>query len=851
MFASIFQSLTALLFAGVCCYAVFVSEQLRPHRRIQQLLVGLIVGLLVISLGLNAYRLEWLRLPIDAKPGALIFAGYLGGPIGGMVAGAIAVGFRLVVGGGFPILAIFMGFGMPAIGIVLSYIYPPREWPITTRKTVFFMILGFLLLSLVPFTYLALQGNPAAFGGMPFVIKTRLIFASLGAASILLTWPILNYAARFATQARRSADLAARLDLTLKYSGVGIFEYQSNSSEIHFDATINSIYGLDRPAGPVSLDDRIKMIHPEDRAKLQRRIDLSDKGVIELGRVNYRVIRPDGTLRYVTAVSAGEESKGNKPVRIIGVIADYTETRQAEQSHRASVERLALIAQNIPGVVYQCDITDRTQTILKYISPKCVSIWGYTDEEFYAQSGLLISTLDAEDLPNFRAAIERGIETGEPVSYRSKITARDGTERWIDYHGSSSTINGRVIIEAIALDVTREVAVQEQSEKQREIAYRAQKVESIGLLTGGVAHDFNNLLAVILGNLELIGDEDYKAKQPELIEAAIAATLRGADLTKNLLAFARKARLTPEILDLNTVVREAKNWMGRTLPESVVVETSLLAGLWPVEADRSSLESALLNLILNARDAMNLHGNLTIETANVRIDEAYIDTRSEELAPGRYVMLAVSDTGEGIKESDLAAIFEPFFTTKPPGSGSGLGLSMIAGFMRQSGGTVQMYTELGEGTTFKLYFPAVDAPTGQKIALPPVESATNGSGQRILLAEDETAVRETLVTILERAGYDVTATPSGDMAYSTFEADPTFDLLLTDIVMPGTLQGTGLAKALRKRWTTLPVVFMSGYASEATVHGNGLRPEDIRLMKPVQRADLLAALSKVLKTDAP
>jgi signal transduction histidine kinase/ActR/RegA family two-component response regulator len=430
------------------------------------------------------------------------------------------------------------------------------------------------------------------------------------------------------------------------------------------------------------------------------------------------------------------------------------------------------------------------------------------------------------------------------------MTARDGTERWLDYHGSSKTSDGRIIIEAIVLDVTREVAVQQQAEKQREIAYRAQKSESIGLLTGGIAHDFNNLLAVILGNLELLGDEDYKAKQPQLIEAAIAATMRGADLTKNLLAFARKARLTPEILDLNSVVREAKNWMGRTLPESVAVETSLLAGLWPVEVDRSSLESALLNLILNARDAMNRHGNLTIETANIRIDEAYIDTRDEELTPGRYVMLAVSDTGEGVKDSDLAAIFEPFFTTKPPGSGSGLGLSMIAGFMRQSGGTVQVYTELGEGTTFKLYFPAANASKLKAAAPTPVEaSTTNARGQRILLAEDETAVRETLVTILERAGYDVTATVSGDAAYVTFEADPTFDLLLTDIVMPGTLQGTGLATELRKRWTTLPVVFMSGYASEATVHGNGLRPEDIRLMKPVQRADLLAALRKVLKAD--
>jgi CheY-like chemotaxis protein len=314
-----------------------------------------------------------------------------------------------------------------------------------------------------------------------------------------------------------------------------------------------------------------------------------------------------------------------------------------------------------------------------------------------------------------------------------------------------------------------------------------------------------------------------------------------------LLAFARKARLTPEVLDLNNVVREAKNWMGRALPESVLVETSLLAGVWPIEADRSSLESALLNLILNARDAMSGQGNLTIETANVRIDEAYINARQEELTPGRYVMLAVSDTGEGISEGDLTSIFEPFFTTKPLGEGSGLGLSMTVGFMKQSGGTVQVYSEVGEGTTFKLYFPvAVAVDAKRELAKPiPAEAQVAGSGRRVLVAEDESAVRDTLVTILERAGYVVTATTSGDNALAIFEADPTFDLLLTDIVMPGKLQGTHLAKALRQRWPDLPIIFMSGYASEATVHGNGLKPEDIRLMKPVRRADLLAALANV------
>jgi CheY-like chemotaxis protein len=241
---------------------------------------------------------------------------------------------------------------------------------------------------------------------------------------------------------------------------------------------------------------------------------------------------------------------------------------------------------------------------------------------------------------------------------------------------------------------------------------------------------------------------------------------------------------------------------------------------------------------------MDTGGKLTIETANIRIDQAYIDARNEELAPGRYVMLAVSDDGEGIPAETIDSIFEPFFTTKGPGLGSGLGLSMTVGFMRQSGGTIQVYTEVGRGTTFKLYFPAANVPVDHQSEPTSKVGQTANRGKKLLVAEDEDTLRDTLVKILERAGYQVTATASGDAAYAIFEADPTYDLVVTDIVMPGVLQGTGLAKALRERRSTLPVIFMSGYASEATVHGNGLRPEDIRMMKPVQRADLLAALEK-------
>ena len=408
----------------------------------------------------------------------------------------------------------------------------------------------------------------------------------------------------------------------------------------------------------------------------------------------------------------------------------------------------------------------------------------------------------------------------------------------------------RTLIRANITDITKRLAEQKQREELQAQLAASQRLETIGQLTGGVAHDFNNLLAVILGNLELMQEECTDEELRMMIQPCIDATLRGAELTRNMLSYSRRAPLQPKIMDLNKLVRDTKNWAGRTLPSNVEIETSLLARLWKVKADPVAAESALLNLILNARDAMPLGGRLTIETSNVRVEAGYIDGRHEKLEPGRYVLVAVSDTGHGIADEDLERIFTPFFSTKSVSHGSGLGLPMVMGFMGQSGGTVQVYSEVGIGTTFKLYFPAET--TDQPATAPdhPDEIRQRPQGKRILLAEDEEEVRSVLTAMLQASGYAVQAAQSGDQAKQIFEEDPTYDLLLTDIVMPGRLQGTGLAKELREIRNTLPVVFMSGYASEATVHGNGLRPEDIRLMKPVMRRDLLAAIKGALDANS-
>ena len=445
-----------------------------------------------------------------------------------------------------------------------------------------------------------------------------------------------------------------------------------------------------------------------------------------------------------------------------------------------------------------------------------------------------------------RAYVEQALAGAHPT-FEWHHTGADGNPVPCEISLSRIPPFDRNLVRGNIANIANRLAEQQQRETLQMQLAAAQRLETIGQLTGGVAHDFNNLLAVILGNLELLQDECGQESIKARLQPCIDATLRGADLTRSMLSYARQAQLEPHPLDLNRLVRETKNWAGRTLPTSIEIETSLLARLWTVEADPGVAESALLNLILNARDAMPAGGKLTIETSNVRIDELYVDNRNEELVAGRYVMVAVSDTGSGIAQESLERIFDPFFTTKSPGKGSGLGLPMVLGFMRQSGGTVQVYSEPGVGSTFKLYFPAT-AQHEASTDLPKRDTLPDGRGKRILIAEDEEEVLTVLTAMLGASGYEVTEAKTGDQAKAIFDADPHFDLLLTDIVMPGTLQGTSLARELRAITSSLPVIFMSGYASEATVHGNGLRPEDIRLMKPVMRRDLLDAVARALQS---
>ncbi|UJW80740.1 ATP-binding protein [Hydrogenophaga sp. SL48] len=374
---------------------------------------------------------------------------------------------------------------------------------------------------------------------------------------------------------------------------------------------------------------------------------------------------------------------------------------------------------------------------------------------------------------------------------------------------------------------------------------KSQRMEAIGQLTGGIAHDFNNLLLVVSGSAEMMLEEvTGHPDQIQLLQSITKAARRGGALTQRLLAFAGKQALDPKPLDLNRLVAGLDPMLRRTLGEHIQIELIRAGGLWPALVDQSQLENALLNLCLNARDAMPGGGRLTIETANVRLDEAYA-ARTGDIPPGQYVMLAVSDTGQGIAPEHLQRVFEPFFTTKETGKGTGLGLSMVYGFVKQSAGHVAIYSELLQGTSVKLYLPRASG-AAAVFATAEGEDSIVGGSETVLLVEDDDAVRQVALTALRSLGYTVIEANDGPSAMAVLEQRDDVQLLFTDIVMPGGMNGRALADAARRWRPDLKVLYTSGYTENAIVHQGRLDEGALLLSKPYRRIDLDRAVRTAL-----
>ena len=376
---------------------------------------------------------------------------------------------------------------------------------------------------------------------------------------------------------------------------------------------------------------------------------------------------------------------------------------------------------------------------------------------------------------------------------------------------------------------------------------QSQKMEVIGQLTGGIAHDFNNLLQIVTGNLEILARNlpEEAGRLRRAAENAMRGAQRCAALTHRLLAFSRRQPLDPKPIDVNRLVAGMSDLLRRTLGEPIAIETVLAGGLWRVEADPNQLENALLNLAVNARDAMSGGGRLTIETANTRLDEAYA-LDNVEVTPGQYVALCVTDTGHGMSKTVLARVFEPFFTTKDVGQGTGLGLSMVYGFVKQSGGHLKLYSEEGEGTTVKLYLPRRFGIVSDEEAPSATTIAEGRKEEVILVVEDDDDVRAYSAEILRELGYDVLEAQDGASALQLMGGPRKPDLLFTDVVLPGGMTGRELADKACADRPALRVLFTTGYARNAIVHHGRLDPDVQMIGKPFTFADLAARVRDAL-----
>ncbi|MBH0236268.1 hybrid sensor histidine kinase/response regulator [Methylobrevis albus] len=559
------------------------------------------------------------------------------------------------------------------------------------------------------------------------------------------------------------------------------------------------------------------------------------------------------------------KGEGGKPFGIFVIGYDVTEKHRAVRAAQDSEGRFQLLAQSIPNHAWTALPDGRLD---------------WFNDQVYRFSGVRPGELDGEGWaelvhPEDRAAAaerwQASLADGSLYETEFRLRRYDGMYRWhiaravpfvnaageiTRWVGTNTDIEDpKATAQALEhLNATLEDRVQERTAElmqTQEVLRQSQKMEAIGNLAGGIAHDFNNLLQVISGNLQLLGADIAGNERAERrVANALSGVVRGARLASQLLSFSRRQPLEPRAVNLGRLIRDLDHLMRRSLGEGIEIDTIVGGGLWTTQVDPANVENAILNLAINARDAMEGHGKLTIEVGNAFLDDHYARMNAEAVA-GQYVMLAVSDTGAGMTPEVLRKAFDPFFTTKPAGRGTGLGLSMVYGFVKQSGGHIKIYSEPGNGTTVKLYLPrsleAEDKTQPGSELAPPAA----GGNETVLVVEDDEAVRETTVGLLGELGYRVLKAKDADSALTVVESGIAIDLLFTDVVMPGRLKSRDLARKAKERLPGLAVLFTSGYTENSIVHGGRLDPGVHLLSKPYTREALAVKIRQVIEATAP
>jgi len=549
-----------------------------------------------------------------------------------------------------------------------------------------------------------------------------------------------------------------------------------------------------------------------------------------------RNVLKDGTVIDIE-LSSRLIQFGGRPA-FLTITKNVTEQRRAIESLRQSEEKYRQLVDALPVGVIETTVDGRVATA----NAAWRRMFGFGDSED-------LDAIDVKTLyshPRDHGAIVSRAEKEFTVSGEEAVfKRRDGSEFPVERHlRTISNAEGKIVgLRGIIIDISRRKLLEAQLQQ-------SQKMEAVGQLTGGIAHDFNNILSVILANIEALDEEgNLDPRISERLGRIGRAVRRASELTRQLLAFSRKQPLRPQRTDINDLVTDVGKLLHRTLGDQVEIESALADDLWIVNVDRVQLESALVNLCINARDAMPNGGRLLIETGNATFDRDYIALNVDAVA-GDYAMLAVTDTGVGMSPEVQARVFEPFFTTKGVGKGTGLGLSMVYGFIRQLRGHIRIDSEIGRGTTVRIYLPRSDGEV-QDRAVARKASLPRGT-ERILVVEDDAQVRASVVQQLRSLGYLVSEVGNGASGVAAFAGAPEpFDLLLTDVMMPGALNGKALADEVARRWPAARIVFMSGYAESTLAQEGNLDARTFLLTKPFRKADLAQIVRQALDEGVP
>jgi len=551
---------------------------------------------------------------------------------------------------------------------------------------------------------------------------------------------------------------------------------------------------------------------------------------------------PSGGAIVVTAELAAGWFEIRSHPHAAGCTLFFRAVSERREAHRLRMadRRAEDAAQSINQRIFDTSldlilVVDRKGDLIR-VSPSSMAILGYRPEEMAGRSAA--EFLYAADLDGTRAEMRLARNGRRMRTFDCRYVHKDRRVVPLSWTGVWSEADQQHFF--IGRDMTERVAVEERLR-------HSQRMESIGQLTGGIAHDFNNLLAIMVGNVELVLDGPGKEETAEYCRAALHAAQRGAELTRRLLAFARQQPLQPSVVEAGELIGNLTRLLSRTLGQHIDVAFDGATGLWPIFIDAANLESAITNLAVNARDAMPDGGRLLIQVSNATLDEDYVRANPDATA-GDYVLVTVADTGSGMPQEVLNRIFEPFFTTKEVGRGTGLGLSMVFGFIRQSGGHIKVYSEVGHGTSMRLYLPRSKT-AAQADAAPDAGARQAGpAGQeRILVVEDNDAIRQLALGQLARLGYLALEADGGAAALAVLKSDAPIDLLFTDVVMPGGISGHALAEEARRLRPGLKVLFTSGFPGALLIDAQGGR----MIGKPYRMQELAVRIREALDAESP